>query len=363
MDRTKFLGALVALLGFPALCTASPPNRKPAECALTLLASVAVVADDGVRIPVQVHGQTLWMMLDLGQPLTFLAPSAVDALHLKAESFSTRDEILRSGDKRVTQTAKLDELRIGDYALARRDFFVDPGAHGDSAVKDGVIGWLGMGDLWRVDFEIDLAHKRFSLYSHDNCDKPAPYWSQHYARTAMAVNELGNVYFPLEVNGSIIEAGISTTTAQTYIRPEALRMTLGLDEHSPSIESIPDVSGRQHLYFRAATVTSGNLKFSDVRIFLAPPVKGCTLSPTGMFGDVPEYKGRDQFLCFGVYPMVLGTEAIEHLRIYFATREKALYFQSSDYDEKVAHQNGNARKSGSTHVRLATTENNSGRDQ
>jgi hypothetical protein len=61
-------------------------------------------------------------------------------------------------------------------------------------------------------------------------------------------------------------------------------------------------------------------------IRLAPPVKRCTLSNTGMFGEVPEFKGRNDHLCFGVYPLVLGRQAIEHLRLYFATSQKTIYF-------------------------------------
>lgn len=49
----------------------------------------------------------------------------------------------------------------------------------------------------------------------------------------------------------------------------------------------------------------------------------------GGLRQVPEFQGRDDHLCFGVYPLVLGRQVIEHLRLYFATQEKALYFTAA----------------------------------
>jgi hypothetical protein len=70
-----------------------------------------------------------------------------------------------------------------------------------------------------------------------------------------------------------------------------------------------------------------------VLVRLTPPVKKCTLSKTGMFGDVPEFKGRDDHLCYGVYPILLGKRTLEHVRVYFSAAEKTIYFTTPEVAE------------------------------
>jgi hypothetical protein len=75
------------------------------------------------------------------------------------------------------------------------------------------------------------------------------------------------------------------------------------------------------------------LRFSNLLIHLIPGSKGgsrCSLSKTGRFGNVPEYEGINGNLCFAVYPVLLGVEAIEHLKLYIALRVKTLYFAPAE---------------------------------
>lgn len=61
-----------------------------------------------------------------------------------------------------------------------------------------------------------------------------------------------------------------------------------------------------------------------------PAHRDCTLMKSGTFGDVAEFTGRGDHLCFATYPLVLGLSAIEHMRLYFATKQKILYFAPAD---------------------------------
>jgi hypothetical protein len=321
---------------FLLLClnaAAATPNGKPSDCSPRQLASTEITVGENILVPVEYHGQRLWMVLDLGEPFSLLRPSATEALHLHTATLDDRPDgfKLLIGGKRVTATAAVDSLKIGSYRISRRDFFVDPRAHpSESPADQTLLGTLGMGELWPVDFELDLTHRRFNLYSPGHCPKAPVYWSDHYSRVPMQLNEFGNVYFALELDGSKIEAGISTTDLETYMSTDVSRQVFGFDEHSPGVEVQIDAKGESHAYFRAMTLTSGDLRLSDVLIRLAPAVKSCTLSKTAIFGDVPEFKGRDDHLCFGAYPLVLGRRAIEQLRLYFATTERTIYFTAAE---------------------------------
>jgi hypothetical protein len=230
----------------------------------------------------------------------------------------------------VSTNATVDSLKIGSYQIARREFFVDPRARHSEAPTDRIVlGSLGMGELWPVDFELDLAHRRFTLYSPDHC-REAAFRSDHFASIPVELNEFGNMYFPVDLNGSKLVATISTTNLDAYMSVDVSRQIFGMDERSPEVETQVDAHGRTHMHFKPMTLTAGDLRLPNVVIRLAPPVRGCTLSNTSAFGNVPEFKGRDDHLCFGAYPLVLGRQTIEHLRLYFATREKALYFAASE---------------------------------
>jgi hypothetical protein len=314
------------------LCAASMGQAANSpSCTLRQLASVELSVADDVLVPVDYQGQKFRMVLNLGEAFGLLAPSAPGVLRLQAEKLagSRPDDFkLSIGGSPVTASATVSPLYIGSYRIPRRQFFIDPREHSARAPPgEPVIGSLGMGELWPIDFELDLPHHRLSLYAPEHCPGAAAVrWPEYRSRIPMELNELGNVYFPLELDGAKIEATLSTASRDTYMHLDVSRQVFGFDEHSPGVQVSVDADGRAHDYFRAMTLTSGDLSLSDVDVHLVPPARSCTLSKVGMFGDVAEFKGRDDHLCYAVYPLVLGRRTIEHLRLYFATREKLIYF-------------------------------------
>jgi hypothetical protein len=308
----------------------------PHACSVKQLASVDISVGADIRVPVEFHGQTLWMVLDLGAPFSLVWQSAVEALRLQSEKLQgpAEKDWLTIGGRQVTASATVDSLSIGGYRISRRTFYVDPKTHSnENQPNQIVLGSLGSGELWSVDFELDLPRRRLSLYSPKHCPGPAVNASDYRFRIPMELNELGNMVFPIELNGSKIEAGISTMNDDTVMSTDVSRLVFGFDEHSPDVEARVDDSGRPHEYFRAMTLTSGELTLSNVLVRLTPPVKKCTLSKTGMFGDVPEFKGRDDHLCYGVYPILLGKRTLEHVRVYFSAAEKTIYFTTPEVAE------------------------------
>jgi len=71
--------------------TAATPDNKPADCSSRQLASTELLVGEQILVPVEYHGQRLWMALDLGSPFSVLWPSAVETLHLRTETLDNRD--------------------------------------------------------------------------------------------------------------------------------------------------------------------------------------------------------------------------------------------------------------------------------
>jgi hypothetical protein len=120
---------------------AAAPSGKPSDCSPKQLASTEVTVGEHILVPVEYQGQRLWMALDLGEPFSLLWPSATEALHLHTAALDDRPDGFKVliGGKRVTTTAAVDSLKIGNYRISRREFFVDPRARPSESSADRAI--------------------------------------------------------------------------------------------------------------------------------------------------------------------------------------------------------------------------------
>jgi hypothetical protein len=308
-------------------------SRVPPDCNLQRLASLKIIVADQILVPVDYRGQTVWMVLDLAQPMSLLSPGAVAPLKLTTRNIEARPDefMLKIDGKSVTATADIDSLKMGNYRLSRRSFFVDPRPSPVDPMPDRVVlGTLGMRDLWPVDFELDLVHRQLNLYSPDHCAGAVSKAWGRSMQIPMELNEFGNVVFPIEVDGTKVVASISTSSPGTYMSLDVSRQIFGFDEQSPDVQLRVDAEHHRRVYYRLMSLVAGDLRLPNVEIWLVPRRSLCTLSKTGLFGNVWEYQGRYDHVCFGVFPLVLGRQTIEHLHLYFATKEKTIYFGAAE---------------------------------
>lgn len=322
--------AILAALAFGVAALPAWAEKHAAQnCQLEQLASLELVVAERILVPVDYRGQTLWMVLDFRSPFGLILPTAIESLQLHTTKLDARpDEFLMSiAGQPVTASAEVDALKLGSYQIPRHDFFVDPRVgSADGSPDRTVLGTLGIRELRAVDFELDLLHRRLNLYSSSHCAGAAAKTWDHAARIPMELNEAGSVLFPVDVDGSKLVATISTVDIDSYLTTDVSRQVFGFDQHSPEMQLRVDAVHHRHGYFRSMRMAAGALKLPDVQIRLAPGLRSCRLSKEGLFGEVWEYQGRDGHVCFAAYPLTLGRSVTEHLRLYFATQEKMIYF-------------------------------------
>jgi hypothetical protein len=75
---------------------------------------------------------------------------------------------------------------------------------------------------------------------------------------------------------------------------------------------------------RIITLASGELVIPETLQLIGAP-EGCVLGSAGYPDSALGYSG-----CYGRYPLVLGRAALRKLHLYFASREKLIYFSPSD---------------------------------
>jgi hypothetical protein len=176
--------------------------------------------------------------------------------------------------------------------------------------------------LWPFDFELDLANKKLALYSPNTCGGPAAPWADHFGRMPMDLTAVGDIYFAVEIEGKKLETSIATSVDDSWMGIDIVRRL------SASGGGVPDSNGSDSaasgsVLTKLIRLAAGDLVIpQQIRVTTAPPLL-CSLSERadGVLG----YDG-----CYGGYPLVLGREALRKLHLYFATKEKMIYFTAAD---------------------------------
>jgi hypothetical protein len=308
------LPALWASL-FIFFCGAGPTLAGNAKnCPPPRLASVDIAIAGPILVPVTLGGQPAWMMLQTDAALTLLHQDAISSLQLPTHALGKDAMEITLGGRRVTQAASFKSMQLGSLSFSRTEFLVDPFPH-PSPVYQGrlVAGSLAMDLLWPFDIELDLAKKQLALYSPGHCDAAAVTWSRHYGRIPMDFTAVGDFYFTVEIDGKKLETSIATSQ-------ESSQMTVDVGQLlSPGGTNLPG-----EVLTRLVRLAAGDLVIPD-KIQLTPTPGGCELSAVGRPDGA---LGYDR--CYGRFPLVLGRSALQNLHLYFATREKIIYFTVAD---------------------------------
>jgi hypothetical protein len=93
----------------------------------------------------------------------------------------------------------------------------------------------------------------------------------------------------------------------------------GFDKNSSGIESVADGDGHTISQYRSMELTASGLKVVDEKIKLTdPPNNTCGLAKKG---DAIGYTD-----CLYRYPLRLGSDILQRLHVYIATKENMMYF-------------------------------------
>jgi len=317
--KKRLPGVLITLL-VVAISTAAVAAESK-RCALKRVATVELRMGQFVLVPVTLQGKNLWMILNTAQTRSGLLQSTVSALNLHPHALPSDMQVVY-GEQTITKQVSVDTLTLGSVRYRNELLDVVPedpvvGTSTDGSVP--VAGFLGSDLFVNVDFELDLAHRTLNLYSQDHCTGAVVYWSDTAAKIPTYRGGLGELYFPIEVEGRKIEAVISTGSAESSFRIDVAQRVFGFDEKSKNSR----VATRNGERFVTMTLSTPGLSVPNAHLVLTQPMKWCAV--THGSGDVVGYTG-----CLGVHPLMLGRSVLEKLHLYFATQEQMLYVTPTD---------------------------------
>jgi hypothetical protein len=156
---------LLCLAVCVSLAKASPTAKHGPACESHQLASLDLEIPEGgaVLVPVTVDRTRLYMYLEIASPLTAVSEQAVARFAFQRTDIGKVLEIT-SGDKRVQQYATTS-FQLGDITYSQEHLLIDPQSTSPRRyTRPDIIGVLGIDLLWKMDLELDLAHRKLNLY-------------------------------------------------------------------------------------------------------------------------------------------------------------------------------------------------------
>jgi len=324
---------VVAVLGI-AFCLPEHAGAKNANhCALKVYTTISVTMPDDatVLVPVTIGDHAVFMRLNLASLEGFISKSAVDTLGLQYHAGGQSSRVQYGGHPFAGETT-LAGFSIGNLKFGQSTFSVpEPTAYGEQSYAGlPIIGLLGIDLFAHADVEIDLSHGRMTLYSQDHCPGRVVYWAADYSVIPMDQDDVGTLYFPVELDGQLINATLSTAHPFSVLRTDASKALYGFDEHSPTVKTRTGASGGDPTHFQAMSLTAKGLTVMNADIELRHA--DCGFRRSTRNGAAGYEK------CLGLFPLDLGLNVLKKLHLYLATKERKLYFTAATADPKPAAQ-------------------------
>ena len=289
-------------------------GAKPSpHCALDKYASIDLTMDEDILVPVTLDGRAAFMVLEVGYGTTFIWDSFVKEAHIPANWVSN----VFSEEEAPLFVATVQDFRLGPVRLGKAlPQIVPPSWMGIAKPRTGgapVVGILGMNALSKVDFELDIAHRKLNLFSPTHCPGRVVYWTHEFASAPLQRDSAGNTFVVMELEERKLEAMIRTARADTALEKGTARRLFGFDTG-------PGGAGDRYV---AMKLTAPGLAAQNVRIDLTSTStedNTCALPVADSAG----------YRCAGYYPLQLGRNVLGALRLYFAVKEKTLYYTVAD---------------------------------
>ncbi len=288
------------------------------------------IRNDRVLVPVTVNGHRATMELDTGAATTTISSAYMKPFGLQQDHHF---EVWFSGGWVNAKVTLPDHMSIGSQGFRKPILVAAPDTRPPSEDTVPLIGKVGMDLLEGGDFELDFANNKLNFYSTDHCPGAVVYWTDRYssAQISRAGFDRGPYHFPMELDCQKILAVLSTSVPVTTLGTDVTRKLFGFDESSAGVETETERAGQATAHYRAMALNGSGITITNAKIQLLPRRlmaegdlhAGCALMTHGPGGVA--YYDR----CSEEAPLTVGLDVLRHLHLYFATRERVLYFSDA----------------------------------
>jgi predicted aspartyl protease len=198
------------------------------------------------EVPLETHGTMLFvravilgapvmLLVDTGAERTLLTEAAVDRLHLPRDyqhatrtygigsPTATWDALLPDGLTLGGTRFPADSITVGRFSIVR-------------VAGEAADGLLGADVLLASDIDLDIAHRRLTLYrDRRSCPEAGPPWNEPYVELAGTVTRNHRLLVPFDLDG-VAGMGVLDTGAQLSSISVRMAQRLGLAEEVLAVD-------------------------------------------------------------------------------------------------------------------------------
>jgi predicted aspartyl protease len=260
--------ALLASLALTG-CVGSGRDASRA-CAFDRKAQFAVRFARGLPLAdAVIDGHPTTMMVDTGASGSLIARDASDRLKLRTDPTKVF-QIEGIGGTSFEHPVTISSLTVGDLTLPERTLMVGPFKLPvlDGETPDGILG----NDIMALyDVDLDLPHRRVTLYAARNCPGGGPPWQEAYDRVPTPYSAPGKAFafVPATIDGyasvAILDSGAMATTVSRSFALSAGTTEASLDQDRSGTVLGASVSRTVSRLHRFDTMTVGAERFRNPR--------------------------------------------------------------------------------------------------
>jgi hypothetical protein len=320
------------LLPILAVCVLTLGAAQAQDCQLKLYDSMELdVANNHVLLPVTLGDAHKEFALKFGNALNGISQNTVTELGLRIRSIDPNVSVVRD-QVHISQLARVPQFQLGNVPLNNLELIVLP----PEANSDNFDGDLGIHIFSKADFELDIAGKKFNLFSQDHCPGKVVYWrNSGVAQIPFVWQEAGYVRPIMQLDGRQVRVAFDPN-GHSQIGMNAMKRLFGLDVSSTELTLVgKDERGRKLFRYPFKTLVADGLTIltPDIRVVDEPPGQDCSGHLTMNFPDPPPLHSTEQpqlATCTGGGDVELGYSVLSKLHMYFALKEKLLYLTATE---------------------------------
>lgn len=210
------------------------PPQPPQNCRLKQLGILPMtVARDSIAIPVTLNGLTKNLELNFTSGFNALTPETAAALGLTPKTPPKPRQDALYGDIHVSDRVNVADAQIGETPAMAQTFFIAP----SKVYKSGAVGQLGTMMFERMEFDLDFAQGRLTLFNQDHCRGQVVYWTAPSNAVELALVPYGpmSTLMTLDDQKIIVRLGVR---GPSLIGMNVLRGLFGLNPDSPGMTRV-----------------------------------------------------------------------------------------------------------------------------
>ncbi|MGH6870315.1 MAG: aspartyl protease family protein [Rhizomicrobium sp.] len=294
------------------------------ECQLQRVASLdmQVMPDGRVLVPVSLDDTPRLLMVDTGSPVGLLNNSVAQELGLKSQRIENGMAFYFVNGDQTTRFAAVPSLKIGPDEARYLDFLLVNRAGNTSNA-----GTLGMDVLKNFDIDFDFAAKKLNLFSQDHCEGKVVYWAREYAVLDAQISAHGEISAKMSLDDRDVEGVIDTGSVVTTVNESDSKRMFGIDTASEGLDTVKFPDGSSMVAHRFNALVMGGVSMPNPRITILPDGVADATRRRLEQDKLQGYEGND---ASHNPQVILGMDALRHLHIYIAYKEKKIYVTAAD---------------------------------